>query len=718
MNGRSASATAERRKSPSEPADARSPRLRPRTARVVAARGLALGLLVGRGGMLPVALAANPVRERPPSPTSHSRRGRRRHATISSPWWIFHAKATTVMGCEVQLFDRMSVESQWQRILPNPFTGDSGYQFRHAASCSAERLRWSVTSTLTTSARGQARMAARHLVSPTARRAHRSISSALKAAATSHRPAVVEIEPGFYQERLVVQGHVELVGLGDPGSVVIGQTSGSAVDTFGAVRLAGLTVVGRGGDAVLCRGGTLTVEHSRIQGDSSVAVHAKSGAAVTLRNCAIGNGRTLFAGSTGLVEHCRFDDAVDNAIAVIEGADVHIRGSRVASSRLHGIRVSGARAHITGCELTGTGLAAIMADARADLTVLACRITEVHGPGVSYIEQSRGLVEDTQVIGAEHGIVVANGAAPIVRRCGFTRCRDTGINIHTQGLGRFEDCEVAQAGNVAVFSTTGGSPDVNGCRIFDGHVGIAVANARGRFARVGIHDLTSAAIRLLNDATGTFSDINVERCPTGVEALGGTGTKAELVDTRFLDCSMTAVTVMGQSRVTLRNIMVKRGLVGCGVIEEGQLRMFDCAVEDTETCGVIARGKANLTAKNLTVTDPGGMGLSVDESAHVQVTGGEFANATSTGIVLLDTCAGRLENCSITGTEGWAVLHNGSVHLNNLRTSLPVKRAPKVSAPKETINNFHGPVFNAAVKSAQLAWDNKTVSQQQATEPS
>jgi hypothetical protein len=558
-------------------------------------------------------------------------------------------------------------------------------------------------------------------VSRTALRGHRSISSALRAASASRRAALVEIEPGHYQDTLTIRGEVELAVTGGPGSVVVSQSQGSVVDALGTVRLDGLVLVGRGGDTVCCHGGTLTIEHAQIQGHSGVSVHARAGASVTLRDSVIANGRTLFAGSTGLVERCQFIDAADNALAVIESANVWIRDSSISHSRIHGIRVSGARARITGCELTGTGNSAVMADTRAEVTVADCRITAVHSTGISFIEQSRGSVKDTRVTDAEHGIAVLSGADPLVRRCVFTACRDTGINVHTQGLGRFEECEVVRAGNVAVFSTTDGSPDVRGCRISSGNVGVAVVNARGRFSQLEVDDLTGAALRLWDGAVAEFSHVQVARCPTGLDARGDAGTKGELADVSFREFSVAAVTVLGQSRVTLRNCSAEHGPVGFGVGDKAQLFGYDCRIEDVEVGGVVAYDNAFLTAKRLTVAGSGGFGLAGQGSAHLDVTNSEFADTTAAGVALGDSCAGRLEDCSVTGTRGVGVVDNGRVQLISLRSSLPVtERTPEPAPylPAPIVNNFYGPVFQAAAEGLQLAWNNATVSQEQTARPS
>lgn len=563
-------------------------------------------------------------------------------------------------------------------------------------------------------------MVARYLVSPYGgRRAYPDITSALSAAVGRGRAALVEIAPGRYEESLTVRGEVELAAIGGPGSVVVSRHRGAVLDTFGSVRVHGLVLIGRDADVVGCHAGALTVEHSEIRAHNGVSVHARPNTSVTLRDSRVLFGRTLFAGSHGLVERCRFTDAADNAVAVIEGAHVQVRDSWIGGSRIHGVRVSDARAQVTGCELTGTGKAAIMADTRAELTVTDCAINAVHAEAVMFIEQSRGSVDGTRVTDAQHGIGVASGADPVVRGCAFTECRDTGINVQTSGRGRFEDCQVIDAGNVAVFSTKGGAPEVHGCRISRGNVGIAVTDAaRGRFTRVEIEDLTGVALRVFDESRAVFEQVRVKRCPSGVEARGNGGTTADITDAGFRGFDTVAVAALGQSRVTLKGVVAERGVLGFGVGEDAQLFVHDCDVKAVSAGGAIGFGRAKLVARNLSVTGSKAFGLCGKDSAYLEVVNSEFVDCAAAGASFDDTCGGRLVDCSVQGTQGVAVQDNGRVDLVSLRTSLSVvKQVAKPVAPQPTIvNNFYGPVFNAAVHSAQLAWNNNSAIQQQTNE--
>ncbi|MFE0648000.1 right-handed parallel beta-helix repeat-containing protein [Streptomyces sp. NPDC059534] len=559
-------------------------------------------------------------------------------------------------------------------------------------------------------------MVTRYTVSPHGgRRAHPDITSALRAAAARGRPALIEIAPGRYEEALTVRGEVQLVATGGPGSVVVGRPQGGVLDASGQVRVHGLTLIGGDADVVGCHGGTLTLERTEVRAQGGAAVHAGPHTSVILRDSVIAHGRTVFTGGTGLVERCRFTDAADNAIAVLAGARVSVRGSRIEGSRIHGLRVSGAHAEVTGCEVTGTGRSALMADARALLTVTDCAITAVHAEGVMFIEQSRGSVTGTRVTDARHGIAAASGADPVVRDCVLADCRDTGINVQTEARGRFEDCQVLNSGNIAVFSTDGGAPEAHGCRITGGNVGIAVAGgARGRFTRIVVEDLTNSALRVWDGARGVFEDIRVERCPTGLDTRGDAGTTADLADTTFRDFRLPAVTAAGQSRVTLRRVTAERGTVGFGVTEEAQLFVYDCQVRTVSSGGVGGMGNGRLLARNLSVTGSEGVGVSGKDSAYLDVEQSDFTDCAVAGAVFCEGASGRFADCSVNGTEGRAVVHNGHVDLHALRTSLPVVRKAAPAAPAPTVvHHYDGPVFHAEVHGAQFAWNNETVTQNQ-----
>ncbi|MEU8616319.1 right-handed parallel beta-helix repeat-containing protein [Streptomyces sp. NPDC048623] len=566
-------------------------------------------------------------------------------------------------------------------------------------------------------------MAVRYVVSPRGGwRTYADIGSAVAEAARRGRSARIEIEPGHYEVRapLVVGGEVELVARGEPGSVVVSAPGGTVLDAGGAVRVRGLVIEGRDGDVVRCGAGTLTVEQGEIRAPQAVAVHAVRGTAVTLRDTVVRQGRLVFAGAGGLVERCGLYDAADNALAVVEGARVTVRDSRFAGARFHGIRVRGAHVECVGCEFTGSGSAALFADTQAWLAVADCTIADAGAEGIGFIEQSRGTVDGVRVTGSEHGIAVGDGSDPVVRGCVFTGCRDTGINVRA-GRGRFEECEVAEAGNIAVFVLGGGRPEVHGLRVVHGNVGVVVegTGSRGRFTRVRVADLTSVALRAYEGGKAVFQDVRVERCPTHLETRGDPGTTAEVEGGVFEDFSMSAVEVLGQSRVTLRHVTAERGAVGFGVAKQGQLFITECDVRGADSGGAAALGKGRLVARGLRVDGSAASGLFGQDNARVDVSESEFADCELAGVFLRGEVGGRLVGCTVSGTRGVGVWHNGLVSLVALESSLPVKEwveKENPAPPTHVTYNNHVTV-HGGVRDAQIAVGNERVEMNQSVSP-
>jgi hypothetical protein len=549
-------------------------------------------------------------------------------------------------------------------------------------------------------------------VSQTSRRAYLTIGAALQAARNLRKPVRIEIEPGRYQESLSFGGDVELVPVDGPATVTIASAQGPVVDGWGQVRLSELVLVGSGDQAVRCSAGTLVVERSQIQGLGGVSMWAAAGTSVTLRECLVGSGRVVFSGAEGVAERCDFTNSSTNAVAVIEGAVVRLQGCRIDHPRFHAVRVTAAQATVVGCAVTGTGSDSIYADKQARLDVKDCRITASQSGGVSYIEQSTGSVEGTMVSESEHGIATQTGGRPVVRDCVFRDCRDTGIIVNSKGLGQFENCEVVRAGNVAVFATTGGSAVLAGCRVVGGHVGIALIDGRGRFDRCDITGVAAVALRVWQGSTAEFSHIRVVGSLVGLDTSGAGGTKATLLDSDFREIGRIGVSVLEQGRVTLRNSSFRGGLGGLSAGGEAQLLAYDCRVEQTNGGGVIAAGKSVLTAERLTVAQPGLYGLAGQDSAWLDVKDSEFGDTRFIGVTTSGSCGGHLVRCSVTGTRGSSVVHNGRVVLTDLRSELPVTEHAPESPPEsaqQIVNYFTGPVFNAAVYNPLLVQDDFVV---------
>ncbi|GAA1968543.1 right-handed parallel beta-helix repeat-containing protein [Amycolatopsis minnesotensis] len=490
-------------------------------------------------------------------------------------------------------------------------------------------------------------------VSPTARRAFGTIGAALEVAATRRGQVRVVVEPGVYTGSLFVRGDVEIVAAQGPGTVEVA-TSGEVVtaDCAGDVRLTGLTLVTRGGTAVFCGSGSVTLTTCRVLGQGGVGVDARQGTNLVLQGCEVYAGRVVCQGASGTITGSSFTDARDNAIAVIEGGSARVSGCTIANASLHGIRVSGAAASIENCDLTGTGRDAIAADAHATVSIVDCVVHDVHTVGIGVAEQSTGTISGTTVTGAEDGIVVASGGSPTVTGCAIAGCRDAGVIVRDRGLGRFTGCSITGTGNVGFFVTGNGAPTVENLRIGDGNVGLALFGGRGRFTGLDVLDQT-IALRLKERSAGRFERIRVERCDIGFEA-EESETTGELRDVRITGARLCGITVAGNARVTVERGVVDGALaVGMAGNGTGRLTVTDCEVTGAGTGGVVLLGNTAFLATRLTVSGSGAAGVLGKESARVDCTECTFTG-NAVDLSLEETCIERFVDCAFdsgTATE-------------------------------------------------------------------
>ncbi|MEU6136356.1 right-handed parallel beta-helix repeat-containing protein [Nocardioides sp. NPDC047086] len=279
-----------------------------------------------------------------------------------------------------------------------------------------------------------------------ARRGHATIGAALAEAAGSLRETRILIEPGTYDEQLVVRGNVSLIAR-DPGSVTIRSTAGQVLDSDGMGRLAGLRFQADAGEAVVCRGGSLEAHHIDVETRGHIALWAAPGTRVEARDSTFRGGRVLFAGAVGTVGSCELFDCPDNAIAVIEGARLDVRDCRIERPRHSAVCVeAGSSATIHSGRFVScydTMVAVIGAAARAEIDGT---IIEDTGTAIGFAEVAAGSVRNVTVRQARHAFSSRSGANPTVNDCEFLDCVETGVNISERGAGTFSDCVIRDPG--------------------------------------------------------------------------------------------------------------------------------------------------------------------------------------------------------------------------------------------------------------------------------
>jgi F-box protein 11 len=273
----------------------------------------------------------------------------------------------------------------------------------------------------------------------------RTIAEAINRATKGER---IVVRPGYYQEQLVIERPIEIVGAGARSEVTIVSSSANVIvfnTSFG--RIAGLTLHNRsarhyGIDIVQ---GRLHLDDCDIssRGLACIAVHG--GADPMITGCVIHDGpRTglfIYDGGRGTFED---NEILGNTLAgveVKEEADPTFRRNRIHDGKASGIFVrSKARGTYEDNDIFANTLAGVEVKHEADPTFRRNRIHDGRESGIFVLLKGRGTYEDNDISGnTGSGIQVADESDPVVRRNHIHSGNDDGLFILDGGKGTFED---------------------------------------------------------------------------------------------------------------------------------------------------------------------------------------------------------------------------------------------------------------------------------------
>ncbi len=306
-----------------------------------------------------------------------------------------------------------------------------------------------------------------------------SIAEALRNVPADSRLLVRE---GLYQESIVLDKNVEIVGDGAIEKIIVRSANQACVSMQTAkAAVRGLTLQGRGKSfgksffAVDVPHGELTLVNCRITSDSlsCVAIHGAN-ANPFLKNCWIHDGADsgiyIFDNARASIENCDVYQNANVNLAIMQGANPAVKSCRIFNGENGGIVVwgNGATGIIEDCEITNHRLA---------------------------------------------NIGISQSANPIFRRCTISGGRDSGVFIHQKGYGSFEECDIYGNRKAEVAVTDGSNTTLRRCAIHGGREsGIFVGSAaRALVESCNIYDNAEAGISVHGESVAAVRRCNIHR---------------------------------------------------------------------------------------------------------------------------------------------------------------------------------------------------------------
>ncbi|MEV0643050.1 right-handed parallel beta-helix repeat-containing protein [Streptomyces sp. NPDC050619] len=511
-----------------------------------------------------------------------------------------------------------------------------------------------------------------HRVAPRGRGAHRSITSALRAAADGDE---IRIAPGEYIEVLVLDHAVSLlpedgpehavrVLAADPGRPVLEVTASG-------VRVAGIALTGQdpGLPAVLVAGGVLELDGCEITGGR---VEASGDAALTLRACRV-RGAALagvHANTTGPAT------LVDTVVEDVDGTGVvlgsataaEVTGLTVRQVTGSGVRARGrASALLLDCRITAAGRSGLLVEDDAAVTALDCRVEEPGAEGVRVLGSSPRIEEaprrpksvdggvvlaDCQVLrtGAD-GVAVSGTGDVLLVNCRLRDGSGAGVSAEDDSRAVLVDCQVDRPHGSCLVARGSARLSAEGTSMHGSRANGLVAGDRSRvsLASSDVTDCGFSAVHACDDSRLTLTSCRIGSTPEhGVRATDRADLTVESV--RISDCGLSGMQIDAEAAARVRGLSVLRGRTGINAESTGTVVLEECDVTDTERAGITCGTGTSAVLRDCRVSGSGTAGLVVGERATPSIEDCVVRDSTGSGLVLGPAAEPRVRSVTVART--------------------------------------------------------------------
>jgi F-box protein 11 len=268
-----------------------------------------------------------------------------------------------------------------------------------------------------------------HIVDAYLRGDFATVSEAIEAAKPGDR---ILVRPGLYEESLVVDKPLEIIGDGPLEDIEIRARDADAL-VFRAS-------IGRVANLTLRRVGQIGEEPTM-----GVVVH---------------QGRLDLEG-------CDISSNGGSCVYILNGADPRLRHNKIHGGTETGVYVlDEGLGTLEDNEITGNRYAGVSIKTGGNPVLRRNQIHHNGQSGVNIFQHGLGTLEDNEITGnSYHGVFIRIGGNPVLRRNQIHDNKQDGVLVDDGGLGRFEDNEITGNDSCGIEIRTGGSPTVRGNRI-------------------------------------------------------------------------------------------------------------------------------------------------------------------------------------------------------------------------------------------------------------
>jgi len=447
------------------------------------------------------------------------------------------------------------------------------------------------------------------IIDPLCRGQYSSISDAIARVVPGSR---LLVRPGLYEESLVIDKPLEIIGDGAIGEIVVQSSKQSAIifkTTFG--RVSNLTIRQLGGGRQHC----IDIAQGRLD-----------------------------------LEGCDISSQSRVAVAVHGGADPRIRRNRIHDSKLGGILVyDGACGTFEDNDIFANLESGVKIKSSAAPVLRRNRIHDNDGVGVVVCLGGRGLFEENEIFAnSTDGASVLSGSDPTFRRNHIRNNKEHGVGITDNGRGFFEENEISFNGFDGVYLFSSGS---------------------SKLLRNQIHDNEVMGVSFYEEASGTLEGNEIfDNRGCGVEISDKSNPVLVKNNIRMNGGDGIFVLASGQGCIEDNNIF-SNGDVGIRITDGGNPQVIGNHIQENSTCGILfTKNGGGLIADN-DIRSNGTAGVDIDNNCCPTLRRNTIGRHEQKGIFVRAGGGGIFEDNDLRGNRAgaWGLADGSNPQLKRTR---------------------------------------------------
>jgi len=300
-----------------------------------------------------------------------------------------------------------------------------------------------------------------------------SIQEALASVSAGTR---ICIRPGIYQEALVLNKEVELVGEGIAEQVILSNQYTSCIRMrTSRATVKNLTIRGEASEAAIEVGqGVLHLEYCDLSATVYTALEVEGqDARVVLRRCKVHNGGwkgvVLYNYARGRLEDCDIYQNEQAGLSIWMHAGLELKNCRVHECAGNGIEISEQSfCMIENCEFFQNDLLDVIAELDGKVEIKGSRL-HASASGIVIRDQGEGVIENCEVYGhALDEIRVCWGGKLTARESRFYEGKQCGLRVHAGGSASLSACRIYANQHKGIDVAFESSAEIKNCWLYDG----------------------------------------------------------------------------------------------------------------------------------------------------------------------------------------------------------------------------------------------------------